>query len=147
MSDDDLKHLLHVQERIEKLVAGLGHDVGCGAERRVSVGDQFCADRAERRRLRRNELARRRYAARKRIVDIERRIDQLVADRANDAALPPDQRAEVRRLRKNQLARERRALLKATAPSRIENRDPLQILRDRHPDLTDEEIEDLVQGL
>jgi len=85
MSQDDLKHLAHVQERIEKLVAGLGHDVDRGAERRASVGDQFSADRAERCRLRRNELARHRYAARKYIADIERRIDQ---------------RVEVRRVRK-----------------------------------------------
>jgi len=116
-------------------------------ETRLRAFHTFEEEQAEHRRLRRNELARLRYAARKHIADIQRRIDQLVADRANDAALPPDQRIEVRRLRKNQLARERRALRKATAPSRIENRDPLQILRDWRPDLTDEELEDLVQGL
>jgi hypothetical protein len=68
MSNDDLRYLAKVQERIEKLVAGLGHDVGRGAKGRVSVGDQFFADQTERRRLRRNELARARYAARKRIT-------------------------------------------------------------------------------
>ena len=62
-------------------------------------------------------------------------------------ALPADRRVEVRRVRRNQLARERRALRKATTSSRIENRNPLQILRDWRPDLSDEELEDLVQGL
>ena len=144
MSKDDLEHLAHVQERIEKLVAGLGHDVDRGAASRASLDDEIRTYWAERRRLRRNELARRRYAARKRISDIQRRIDQLVADRANDAALSADRRAEVRRVRKNQPARERRALRKATPPV---GREPIVQLRELWPDLTDEEIEDRAQGL
>jgi len=62
----------------------------------------------------------------KHIADIRRRIDQLIADRANDAALPVDQRAEIRRPRK--------------ANARMPRQTLIEQLRKFHPDLSDDEI-------
>ena len=80
MGNDDLKHLAYLQEQIEKLVAGLGHDLGRGAERRASLDDEIASDRAERRRLRRIELARHRYATRKHVADIVTVSEQAIVD-------------------------------------------------------------------